>query len=213
MKKLLLSLTLIAAITAGTFAQESKTIRIGDYENEDINTVFKRHKRDGFYFSWSNGYTPIDNKHGVYTSARMSWIMDHWFAFGLVGTGFIGNIDNLDNSFINGNTINNSLAGGYGGFVLEPILFPKKPIHISFPIILGAGAAGVIDDIYSSSGTYGDVFYVAEPGVELEMNFTRWLRIGLYGTYRYTSELNIDNIASDALRSYSAGVTFKIGLF
>jgi len=142
--------------------------------------------------------------------------MDHWFAFGFVGTGFVNNLENLDNYVYTSDSNNNlSLGGGYGGLVFEPMLFPLKPIHLSFPVILGVGGAASFDDFYGSyvNESDADVFYVVEPGVELEINFTKWMRFAIYGTYRYTSDISIENIAPDALRNYSIGATVKVGLF
>ena len=214
MKKLVSILIIAILCIPATFAQ--KTIRIGNYNDQEINTVFKREKRDGFYGSFATGYSPIDNKNGLVFSSRGGWIMDHWFGFGMFGTGFVNDIDNLE-SYYNPSTSKDdySLAGGYGGLFIEPMLLPLKPVHVSFPIMFGVGAATRFNNYnyYSDFYSDADFFYVVEPSVELEFNFTRWMRIALYGTYRYTSDISIENIAPSALRNYSAGVNVKIGLF
>lgn len=214
MKKLISFVILVALSTTLTFAQ--KTIRIDGYNDNQINTLFKPEKRDGFYGSFASGYSPIDDKNAAIFSSRFGWIMDHWFAFGVFGTGFVNNIDNLDGYYNTPRkTEEYSLAGGYGGLFIEPMLFPLKPVHLSFPIMFGVGGAARFNDYYYYTDIYNDtdIFYLVEPGVELEFNFTRWMRVALYGTYRYTSEINIETIAPTALRNYSAGVNVKIGLF
>lgn len=213
MKKLVSTFIIAILILPATFAQ--KTIHIGNYNNQEINTVFKREKRDGFYGSFATGYSPIDNKNSIVFSSRLGWIMDHWFAFGIVGTGFINDIENLDYYYYNSSSSEEySLTGGYGGLFAEPMLFPLKPVHLSFPVIFGVGGASRFNNTMNYVD-YSDLdyFYVVEPGVELEFNFTRWMRIAFYGTYRYTSDINIENISSSALRNYTAGVNVKIGLF
>lgn len=210
--------TLIAMFFVGQlFAQ--KTINYDNINDQEINTLFKKNKRDGFYGAFSMGYSPIDNKDGLVVSTRGSWIMDHWFAFGIGATGFVNNVDQLDNygyNYSSSATTNNdpSLVGAYGGIILEPMLAPLKPIHVSFPILIGAGVATTFDNNYYYSYNYAEDFYtVVEPGIELEVNFTKWLRFAAYGTYRYTSKIDIDNVSPDALRSYSVGLIAKIGLF
>ena len=215
MKKLVSTFIIAILFLPAAFAQ--KTIHIGNYNNQEINTVFKREKRDGFYGSLATGYSPIDDKNGIVFTSRGGWIMDHWFAFGVAGTGFVNNIDNLDAYYYNSSSTSTdySLAGGYGGLFVEPMLFPLKPVHLTFPVVFGVGAATRFNDYYYYADYYNDAdfFYVVEPGVELEFNFTRWMRIALYGTYRYTSDINIENISKSALRNYSAGIDVKIGLF
>ncbi len=53
---------------------------------------------------------------------------------GFGGTGFINDIsyNNAENQYTN-------LTGGYGGLLLEPIILPWFPVHVSLPILFGAG--------------------------------------------------------------------------
>lgn len=217
MKHLLLML-FIVVIAAQSMAQQ--IIKIDDFDetansNDEIQTLFKRHKRDGFYGAVSMGYSPINNSHGIVLSARGCWILDQWFTIGLGGTA-LSNSMNYDDVLLNNYTYDKTyLAGGYGGFIIEPILAPRKPIHLSFPILIGGGAAALIEE-NSQMMPYSkveDVFFVAEPGIELEINFTKWLRVAFFATYRYTTDIEISDVRGDALRSYSTGLTFKAGLF
>jgi hypothetical protein len=215
MKTIIVSF-IILALSTSTFAQ--KTIRIDNSNdnNQEIQTLFKRNKRDGFYGAMTVGYSPINGSDGVVFSSRGCWIVDHWFALGVGGTAFANNIEGINDLDQTLNQLNNNthLAGGYGGFIIEPMLAPLKPLHLSFPLLIGAGGASTYTDYYYSS-TYdvGDLFAVVEPGIELEVNFTRWLRIAAFATYRFTSDIKIEDINPDALRSYSVGMSFKVGLF
>ncbi|MDA3879769.1 MAG: hypothetical protein PF436_05210 [Prolixibacteraceae bacterium] len=218
MKHLLLTLMVIV-FASQVMAQQ--IIKIDDFEEskntgEEIQTVFKRDKRDGFYGAISVGYSPLNNTDGMVLSARGCWIFDRWFTLGFGGTALTNNINNIDDYIFNNNTDNKAhLMGGYGGFVIEPILAPRKPVHLSFPILIGGGAIALIEED-SNSYPYSqieDVYFVAEPGIELEVNFSKWLRVAAFATYRYTTDINVANTQKDALRSYSAGITFKAGLF
>jgi hypothetical protein len=213
--KTTISILLLILISSLVEAQE--TVHFGGYDGQEVKTIFTKEKRDGFYGSFSMGYSPIDNKDGFTVSARGCWIMDHFFSFGMGGTAFINDIDRFPRDYyVNDEAVNaNSLAGGYGGLILEPIIFPLFPVHVSFPVLVGVG--GISDyldyDYYSSYSSISDFFWVVEPSVELEVNFTKWLRIALYGTYRFTSDIDIEGVSKNALKSYSAGITFKMGLF
>ncbi len=209
-------LTIIGIIFSTTiYAQQTIKINEEIEDEQEVKTLFKKDKRDGFYFSVSGGYSPIDNKNGVVSSMRGCWIMDHFFSIGVGGTAFINELNEIDLDFLMSPEIDDlNLAGGYGGVIFEPMIFPLKPIHLSFPILVGVGAAAAFENYsYYSSENISDFFWVVEPMAELEVNFTKWLRIAVYGGYRYTSALDITNISKDALRSYSVGVTLKMGLF
>jgi hypothetical protein len=221
-----LLIAILFSVIGLSFAQAQDIEKYDNLEEYDkkhderVHTLFNKEKRDGFYFSVSTGYSPIDNKDGMTFSTRGCLIMDHVFAIGFAGTGFLNNIGAIDNQIIyeDGNSESGSgaytLAGGYGGLVLEPILFGLKPVHLSFPIVMGIGAATSFDSWYNTYYNSDEsIFFVAEPMVELEINFTRFMRIAAYASYRFTSDLSIENVSSDALRNYSAGVTVKFGLF
>jgi hypothetical protein len=212
MKILIFSFLIIASYTS-LFSQN--TLTVGVEENQEIKTIFKKEKKDGFYGAFSVGYSPIDNKDALTISSRGGWIMDHFFALGVGGTGFVNDFNQLNLNFLPSGTVADlKLAGGYGGVVLEPILFPFKPVHFSFPILIGVGAAGSYSDYtYYSIYSVSDFFWVVEPQAELEINLTRWLRFALYAGYRYTSALDIKDISPTALRGYSAGITVKMGIF
>jgi hypothetical protein len=213
--KALITFFVLTAFSISLVAQN--TIRISRDDDQKIHTIFKKEKRDGFYGSLSTGYSLIDNKDGMTFSSRGCWIMDHFFSMGIGGTAFINQLDNIPLGFDVTSSNEISLAGGYGGLIVEPIIFPLKPLHLSFPIMVGAGGAASFNDYeyFSSYSVYsnGDFFWVVEPQAELELNLTRWFRLALYAGYRYTSDLNIEGISKDALRGYSFGVTTKIGLF
>src|SRR5665648_590804 len=76
-----------------------------------FSTIFSQHQRNGGYGALSFSYTPIDGKDAFLMGARGSWIIDHSFAIGLGGCGFIN--DRNHHSWLN-NEMNNNLAGGYG---------------------------------------------------------------------------------------------------
>lgn len=212
--KTISSILILLLLALSVAAQEN--IRFGGYDDQEVKTIFKKEKRDGFYGGFSMGYSPIDNKDGITMSARGCWIMDHFFSFGIGGTAFLNDIDQIPwNYYFNNEAVSEtSLAGGYGGLILEPIVFPLFPVHVSFPILVGVGGISNYQSYdYYSTYYLSDFFWVVEPAVELEVNFTKWLRIAFYGTYRITSDLDIEGVSKNALKGYSAGVTLKMGQF
>ena len=56
-------------------------------------------------------------------------------------------------------------------------------------------------------------FFVADLGVEVEFNLVRFFSLAVFGSYRYTSDIIMADTPVDALRGWSAGMTFKFGSF
>jgi hypothetical protein len=112
------------------------------------------------------------------------------------------------------------LTGGYGGFIIEPIILPKFPVHISFPILLGAGGISYItqDMDYHNMVEDSEFFLIAEPSAELEFNITRHFRLALGASYRFASPFDVGasgspSVSSDSLESWTYMMTFKFGKF
>ena len=191
-------------------------LKAQDDENE-IKTLFGN-KSNGGYGGLSIGYTQIDKIQSITMGARGEWIIGHSLGLGFYGTGFMSDFvkTGVDQSY--------NLVGGHGGLIIEPILLPRFPVHLSFPIMAGFGGIGYAENQQADiQGNYDgyvkstDYFLIAEPGVELEFNLLRWLRLAMGVSYRMTSDIHFKNtlepIASNALKGISGGITLKFGRF
>ena len=213
--------------------------------DEEMKMLFKKKDKsgnekmaNGGYGSFSIGYTQIDNKDAMLLGGRVAWIANHRFALGLAGRGFFNNLDSksyYDNNYDPNKDPNYALAGGYGGVFFEPIVAWSSPVHVSFPILVGFGgvtATPVNWESYGSGSYYPnnyyynvDGFFVFEPGVDLEFNITKFFRIALGGSYRYTSDVYLVHkyyldgveqtvkIPNNALRNFNVDISFKFGWF
>lgn len=213
MKKLIVLLTALT-LTCLSYAQHD----MESGRSDEIQTLMGQNNAVGAYGSISIKYTEIEDKDAFVFGARAGLIMGHMMALGLGGAGFFNDVeyDPISMQDI-------SLAGGYGGFFFEPIIMPKYPVHISFPVLIGAGGVAVVsvnddddwNDNYKSEAS--DAFMVIEPGIEIELNVTRFFRFCVGGYYRYTSSVDIEDpmfdVPTDILRGFSGGVTFKFGKF
>ncbi len=221
MKKTILLFATITLIVGNSFAQNSKKSylsadRDSAKQKDEIKTIFGNKKiSNGGYGAFTIGYSLIDEKDAFITGGRGAWIIGHSFAIGLGGYGF-GNDLYLDNVT---SSQEYSINGGYGGLILEPIVLPKFPFHLSFPILLGAGGAEYIKSTYRDefdpdvNVEDSDAFLVAEPGVELEMNLIKWIRLSVGASYRFTSDIHLAEKKHDVLNGYNLGVTLKFGKF
>ncbi len=217
MKKLTMLLAMVFAIS---------TAMAQDYENNNgVRTVFSNHGNNGGYGAFSLGYGRIDNSDAFIGGARGGFIFDHKLAIGVGGYGFVNNLDN-NNYYLTPTNNELYLAGGYGGILIEPIVGGQMPVHVSFPVILGVGGVALTsddwdwdwEDRYDRADYDSDVFFVFEPGVELEFNLARFFRLAAAMTYRFTSEVELTANGStyvdpDALQGFNFSMVFKFGKF
>lgn len=209
MKKLTLMFFLgLACLLAS--AQENK-----EKDDDQISTIFSKNRKNGGYGALTFGYTQIDSKDAFLMGARGSWIIDRTFAIGLGGCAFINDVNY--NGWLE-NDLDNNLVGGYGGLYLEPILAPRLPVHLSFPVLLGVGGITNVDDHrnwdnWVFDDTNNDVFLVFEPAVELEFNMTRHMRLAGSLGYRFTSKIDMNNVNPDIMEGTTIGLVLKFGKF
>jgi len=224
--KILLS-AILAFFVLITYAQDE----------EQMKTVFNKSdgKIDhGGYGAVTIGYSKIDGKDGMLIGGRAGWLIDHRLTLGLVGYGFFNNLQkNYDYQ-----ASEYTLAGGYGGLFLEPIILNKKPVHLTVPLIFAVGGITAMDDYWSNNyyhNTYNydyynsDVFLVFEPGLEVEINILRFFRIAVGGSYRWTNGINLTYyyeeyvgddlitgsvpVTKNALDGFTFNMSFKFGWF
>ena len=197
------------------------------YQNDEIRTIFSKSKSNGGYGAITLNYSNIGGYDAMVAGGRAAFIFDHSLAIGFGGYGFSNNL-NYD-YYHNNEEIHLSLAGGYGGLLIEPIIAGTSPVHVAFPILIGAGGVALVDmynyeywdDYYPGNEYANDAFFVIEPAVELEFNLARFFRMAAAVSYRYTSNIDLkrnglelsSQTKADALRGFNFGLTFKFGKF
>ena len=195
--------------------------------DEPMKTLFgsDRDMHNGGWGAPVATYTRIMDQDAMLVGARGGWIIDHRLTLGIAGHGLVTPVENAayDAHLIaSGRQLydHSLLATGYGGLLIEPIIAYRSPVHISLPIVLGAGGAGyrVYSDLPPDFDplTYKDdvaAFFVAEAGIDLEFNMVRLVRLGIGASYRYTSDLLLPGTPTDALRGFNASMSIKVGVF
>ena len=96
---------------------------------------------------------------------------------------------------------------GYGGILLGTIVAPHRRAHLHSSVLLGGGG-------YELAGAEGQAVMVVEPLVELELNVTRFFRLGLGGGYRLlTGNAPDDGPQPQDLSGLFGGISFRFGWF
>lgn len=229
-------LTLLMAFFSVVFLQAQNN-------DEEMKLLFNKKDKsgdkekiaNGGYGALTFGYTQIDGKDAMVIGARAAWIANHHFALGLAGRGFFNNFNSneyYDPTYNPNYDPNYALAGGYGGILLEPIVAPNYPVHVSFPVLIGAGGVSATPTNWQNVDYYNqyyygtDAYFVLEPGVDVEFNITKFFRIALGASYRYTSDVYLQykylndldetvyvNVPKDALRGFNFDFSLKFGWF
>lgn len=210
MKKFIILLFVQVFVVVVAFGQKENN----EGSKDELKTIFNKPHSNGGYGGLTIGYTKINNQDALITGGRGAWIIDRSLAIGVAGYGFVTDFNYLNN------TNEKGLAGGYGGFMLEFIIFPTSPVHISAPLVIGGGEISIIDNLnYWNPYANATTFFVFMPGLEVELNVVKFFRLSAGVYYTYTSEIILNDIygdpviPGDALRGFTVGLSFKFGKF
>lgn len=212
MKKIIL-LGIVITLLAPVFSQE-ENLWEEDKKDREYQTLFDNSSPVGGYGSFGLGYSLIDEQNALSFTARGGVMLAHGFAMGIGGAGFIN-----DYYYDQDIDLNVSLTGGYGGIFLEPIVLPRFPVHLSFPVFMGVGGIsrttfiGDWEEYEYSDVEDTDVFLIAEPGVELEINVIKFFRFCFTSTYRFASSIDLENTKNKPLDGFTFGINLKFGMF
>lgn len=173
------------------------------------------------------GFGGIDMKVGDFNEERAllsgaygGVIINRHYFLGVAGYGlvtrnrFLGDVPGFDDP----KELN--LYGGYGGLMIGGIIAPKKVVHITIPVILGAGTLYVSDENFFNNSIDTDftieqtTFFVIEPGLTIEANITPSFRIGLGTTYRLARGINLNQqLKDDDFSQFSGLLSLRFGRF
>ena len=210
----------LCILTVAILIGMSTTIMAQENQNE-YRSIFNK-KSDqkidhGGYGAFGVGYTTIASKDAILLNFKGAWVINHNIALGFAGSSFFNNLDKTSTS------PDEYLGGGYGGFYFEPIILSKSPVHLTFPVLIGGGAVSTIPKNYWDwdNNIYPyeyDIFFMVEPGVELELNMVKFFRIALGASYRFTNGVVLNytagnEVPKDALDAFNFYINFKFGKF
>lgn len=204
----------MTAISVQTFAQEA-------YEKpvKPTKTLLGDGTKVRGFGSLDIRMTQLNEDLGLLMGAHGGIILNNHFVIGLGGYGLTSNFKVENNEEID----DLYLYGGYGGLILGAIFSPKEVVHIYTPVLIGAGGMEVTDRNYMnnfhrpqspfSSYSETSAFFVVEPGLEVEINVTRFFKIGLGASYRFVSESDLESVSNKDLSGFSGGLSLKFGKF
>jgi hypothetical protein len=173
-------------------------------QDEEMQTLFGNRplKITGFGGPFMN-FTVLNGKF-AYMMGGGGGIIINDFMIGGYGIGLANTllIDNTDEE----------ISFGHGGFWIGYQLMPNKIVHPVIQVQLGWGSL-------NSKDRFGDLLYnidklfIITPIIEAEMNITRFLRIGIGGSYRIAAFTNNEILSAADLSGPGVNMAFKFGWF
>jgi hypothetical protein len=152
-------------------------------------------------------YSYLDERFAFIVGGRGAISFYDIFAIGGGGYGLVNEI-RVPNSQ---SPYEQYLSFGYGGVILEFLIASHKVVHLSMHTLIGGGGLYYHDYYWRTSGD--DVFFVLEPGLDLELNVSRYFRIGMGGTYRFVNGVSVPEFTNQDMSGFCAALTFKFGRF
>lgn len=169
----------------------------------------------GVYLGFNLHYGEIDKHGAVFGGFKLAYVANQQIEVGLAATGFFSEKNNDRPDLFKGDKT--ALMGGYAGIHIEPILFGKRFISVSFPVLVGGGVVGYsgnnFTDDYELLDEDLDGFFIVEPGINILYNFSRFTQLETGIRYRFTSKFDLLAYDKNNLNGFSIGAGLKIGIF
>jgi hypothetical protein len=106
------------------------------------------------------------------------------------------------------------LSVSHGGFWVGYSLWGDRAIHLAFSSLIGWGQVGIRRDFYHDV-LRQDAVFVLSPTVELELNLTRYFRMGVGATYNLYTMMSPERhgYRSSDLSAPGGFLSFRFGWF
>ncbi len=196
-------------------------IRTQAQDNGEIQTIFKSNpvRSSGGYGALTNKFTTINGEYANLVEIYGGWYINHRFMIGLSGGATTNDLP-VPSQFSAIPGENLSYEYGQFGLATEYVLGSNRTFHLVFQLMTGAGFTLQYDrnnyrESYSRSGVALDEnwFFVAEPGVQLEVNIFKWMRFSPGYSYRTVYGSNAPGLRDKDISGSSLNLTLKFGKF
>jgi hypothetical protein len=189
-----------------------------------IQTVFRSGSGSvGGFGALSNKFTKINGQYANMAELYGGVYINHRFLLGVGGAAVTNDLPVPEEfSTIPGRKL--SYEYGQCGLVTEYVLGSDKAFHLVFHLFSGAGFTVQYDrknwdedDFHDNFNTKDKCdenwFFVAEPGVQLEINLLRWMRFSPGVTYRAAYGSDARGLSDRDISDFSYNATLKFGRF
>ena len=212
MKNLYFFFSLILVFVTEAFAQD-----------HHINTIFSNngHRASGGYAAISNKFTSINGDFANMVEIYGGWYIGHRFLLG-VGGAATTNYLPVPEQYSTNPGRRMSYEYGQCGLMTEYVIASDRAIHLAFQMFAGSGFTLQYqrydwqNDYWDNVDDYNhdpNWFFVAEPGVKVEVNVLRWLRFSPGISYRIGHGSEAKGLSDEDINGTSINMTLKFGRF
>lgn len=147
-------------------------------------------------------------------------LINKYFMLGVAGYGLATESQFEGFNPTTGETRELNLYGGYAGMLMGFKIASREIIHLSVPMVIGAGQLDVSDDNYfdlpggdNNFDLESTSFFVFEPSALIELNISHHFRLGFGVGYRLVRGSTLENLNDDDLSGYTGVVSVQLGQF
>ena len=192
---------------------------LGFSQNQDEEYITFNDRKNvvhGVYLGLSTYFGEIDDKDTYIGGLKVAYVANRQFE-----VGFMANVLYSEQDVFNPrNRSNDDIIAVYGGLHLEPILFGKSKVSLSFPVLIGGGAVGYVnhdaivqeEDVDLTEDDI-DAVFILEPGMNVLFNISRYVQLEAGIRYRFSSEIELAESPLDRINGFSGGIGVKLGVF
>lgn len=217
MKKIF-TIVLVALFVQVGFAQEEGKEKEKVKKGEDINTLFTKDnlKITGGYISPEIKVGNVYEDMSIFIGGKMGFTFNRKFTLGLAVYGLANNSNFMDSRYSTTEPLRIGMV--YGGLAMEYTLFSNKVVHFTIPVVVGAAGVYVYEDNDNFfENDYNEIensaAFVVEPGVNVEVNIFKFMRLDLGVGYRYVAETDLYYLVDKDLTDLTFNASFKFGFF
>ena len=186
----------------------------------DMQTLLGPNRSFGGFVGFGMKMTQINSQGALMSGGEINVILNRSVNIGFAGYGLLTDLNSVNTNDY-GDPL--YLEMGYGGLNIEPVLFSKSLVHFTVPVLLGAGGIAESrvryfdsydDPAYFDNDIYrSDFFLVIEPGVNAELNITRFMRVTGGISYRWVSDVQVPGMSASSLEGMSMNFGLRLGWF
>lgn len=187
-------------------------------QDGNVKTIFNGNLRSsGGYGAITNKFTTIRGDYANLVGLYGGWYINHRFMVGVGGAASTNNL-HVPQQFSTNPIHSRTWQYCQFGMTTEYVMHSDKAIHLAFHLFGGAGFTLQYrrdDWDHNSHDNVSDEnwFVVAEPGVQLEINLFKWMRLSPGVSYRATFGSDGRGLPDSDLSAISYNATAKFGVF
>ena len=179
-------------------------------------TVFKDSVASGGFGGPVAKFTSVNDQAALMLGGRGGWVINHSLLIGGGGYGIVTEVDAVNGALADQGPLD--LQFGYGGVEVEYRIHPLSVWHLGVSTLVGGGSINYVRDVGSVAESQehvgeSDTVFVVEPGVNAELNITRWFHLNAGITYRVVGGVTQAALRNRDLSGVTGALTFKFGKF